>query len=390
MADDADVTVTGSRSDGTGDYSRSATNRYPTKSAGGGRGGGGRRAPAKKDEQELAEIIVTGNRLSDAPLQSTGTTITLPSGDELQIGNPRGVSAFGQALTPPFNTGYLPGLDRPPSLGAPSGDAFAGPEPKTLPEVTVTGKKPPSQNTRPLTPGAFGSLIGGLYGWAFWFLTVPRLANQGERSRTDAALRERIADAERVLSELEPIVPSVARLPESLPTVTVRAKKLSGNPAVARTRGVFTAPSSGTLRAGRVGFLPTPNSFLYPAPQRTKKHFPISAEVTFGTNPRSLVDPITGQRPRVAPRPGTRVSAPPRGTPLVPGLPGVGVVTPIPTVAPTPGTLTQFQPGRVNDCTCTKTAQRRKKRSPRRECWKGTYVESALGLSKTRRERVPC
>lgn len=332
---------------------------------------------------DLAEVVVS-------------STVALPSGEQLLLGNPRGLDAFGRALTPPFGRGtapYLPGIDRPPSLGQPIPGFVAEP----LPEVTVEAQKPKNPAAPPpraLTPGAFGAFLGGLAGWAFWFLTVPRVANEGERSRVDAALRQRTAE---LIAGLQPIVPSVGRLVEPLPEVTVRSRKLSGAAANRATRGVRTDVEP-RLSPGRVGFQPSPNSFTYPAAQRTKSSFPITSEVIFGARPRSLVDPLTD--PRLRPRPVVRARPTPvvprtpgggvgSGVPLAP-IPGVGLVIPLPGTSPSPGTLTQFQPGRVNDCTCTKTAQKRKKRSPRAECWKGTYVETALGLLKTRREKVPC
>jgi len=39
-------------------------------------------------------------------------------------------------------------------------------------------------------------------------------------------------------------------------------------------------------------------------------------------------------------------------------------------------------------CKCTKT--KGKPRKPRSTCYKGSYIETAQGLKKTRREQVPC
>jgi len=45
----------------------------------------------------------------------------------------------------------------------------------------------------------------------------------------------------------------------------------------------------------------------------------------------------------------------------------------------------------TKDCECEKEKKKeRKPRQPRRECWKGSYVETAFGLRKQRRELVPC
>jgi hypothetical protein len=41
-------------------------------------------------------------------------------------------------------------------------------------------------------------------------------------------------------------------------------------------------------------------------------------------------------------------------------------------------------------CKCNDKKKKREPRRGRTECWKGSYVETARGLRKTRRERVPC
>lgn len=401
MADDADVTVQAKKEKDSGSGSSSGA-------AGGSRNVSGGRAPTHAGRPKPAKApppppepyipFVSGTLLDNPPTEEDLAEITVEStvptigGDLLQLGNPRGLLSFGNALTPPFRTGYVPYLDRPPSLGQPPSTAFA-PAETPLPEVTVSAKPPTSTGPpRALSPGALGAFIGGLAGWAFWFLTVPRVANIDERSKTDAALRRRIAE---IAAGLQPIVPSVTRLPDPLAEVTVSARKLSGNAPVRRTRGVRTDVTP-RLSPGRVGFQPSPNSFLYPPPQRTKDRFPITSEVTFGTSTR----PLVGSTPRPRPVPTVRTPRP-IPTPIIPGLPGggvvggqpgVGLITPVVPQPFTPGTLTQFQPQPTGGCNCTttKTKPDRKPRKPRTVCYRGTYVEFSNGTSKKQLEQVPC
>jgi len=104
------------------------------------------------------------------------------------------------------------------------------------------------------------------------------------------------------------------------------------------------------------------------------------------------------------PRPRVDVTAPPRSTPTpdvrVP-LPGVPF-SPLLPRSPTASPLTPFQPGTLalpspfpvpkedldEDCKCKKKPS--KPRKPRTECWKGSYIETAKGTIKHRRERTTC
>lgn len=87
--------------------------------------------------------------------------------------------------------------------------------------------------------------------------------------------------------------------------------------------------------------------------------------------------------------------------------PDVGVPTPRPSPAqpdltdwlipgPNLDDLPQFNqppingpPSEADSCNCPKP-KKRKPRPPRNECWKGTYVQRARGISYTKREMVPC
>jgi len=45
----------------------------------------------------------------------------------------------------------------------------------------------------------------------------------------------------------------------------------------------------------------------------------------------------------------------------------------------------------VDNCDCSKGKRKESKpRKARSECWKGSYIETAKGLKKTRREQVSC
>jgi len=55
--------------------------------------------------------------------------------------------------------------------------------------------------------------------------------------------------------------------------------------------------------------------------------------------------------------------------------------------------MTPFAPGyqrptRTDECSCEK--KKSKPRKPRTVCYSGSYRETAKGLSKRRREQVPC
>lgn len=84
-------------------------------------------------------------------------------------------------------------------------------------------------------------------------------------------------------------------------------------------------------------------------------------------------------------------------------------VAPFPGIAPSPGAfpsplpalalapLTAFRPAVAQspaqdlDRQCRERAKRkRKKREPRKECWKGSYTETRKGTLKRRREKIPC
>ena len=122
--------------------------------------------------------------------------------------------------------------------------------------------------------------------------------------------------------------------------------------------------------------------------------------------PNPSVVPVPGPAPQpspfpwAAPSPGlspTPAPAPaPAPGPSTPTRPRPGV-TPLPSFLPTPALFAQPQPNmpvppqKADPCNCAeKKPKKPKKKNDRTECWGGTYIEKARGLSKRRRERVDC
>jgi hypothetical protein len=63
--------------------------------------------------------------------------------------------------------------------------------------------------------------------------------------------------------------------------------------------------------------------------------------------------------------------------------PSVGSLTPVPDIGPVP----KEELARRR-CECPK--KKKKKKEARKVCYRGTYRERAKGLSKSRREQIPC
>ncbi|HEY3496421.1 MAG TPA: hypothetical protein VGK73_17095 [Polyangiaceae bacterium] len=123
--------------------------------------------------------------------------------------------------------------------------------------------------------------------------------------------------------------------------------------------------------------LPTPSSWPTPSPTSWPTPSPLPSPpagapawmpflplLPFLWNP-----PARGARPGRMPRPGSN-----------------------PRPVPGPAPLTAFQPqplpSRTSDCTDVRRPKR--KRSPRTECYRGTYTELRNGLLKRKRERIKC
>jgi hypothetical protein len=140
-----------------------------------------------------------------------------------------------------------------------------------------------------------------------------------------------------------------------------------------------TATNAGTSRSTRPASAPTAGPGTARAPTRV-------ALPNLGA-PKLLVDALVAAAAGAIRGRSRRARAPSFGigaTNPATGPATGGALAPL-TFGGFPGFATAT---RTDDCTCDKP--KRKPRAPRAECWKGSYVETARGLRKTRRERVTC
>lgn len=405
MADDDvpdTVTVTGSRiprERGSAGATSAGGALSGYASPGENRGSSGRRtspvpwlgAPPLAPPPDMPTVIVTAPAPAPFPWE----------GPQLPSLDPGGMFHVGDNITggAPFSLPFHGGASVTPVRPSPPAGAFLLPEPAQLPEVTVSAKRPPvvAPPTSPsLTPAGFAAMLRGLI--SPWFLLLfPQPANVGENRRVRELIERRIA------AGLQPINPSVDRLAEPLPLVTVRSSRLSDR-APSRTPASFFGGALPGPQFRRIGapFVPSLTAFTRPTPQRLPARRGVQATVGPITQPiLGLYEqplPVPGRRTRV-PTPGTtpRVPTIPDVVAPLPSLPLPPRVSPAPVNPPTfgftpigaPSTLLQpqLQPAR---CVCPKPVKTARKRSPRVECWRGTYVETASGLIKSRKEKVPC
>jgi len=89
------------------------------------------------------------------------------------------------------------------------------------------------------------------------------------------------------------------------------------------------------------------------------------------------VYPTPRGAPRTRLKPDQFFDAPPKGKPDIPGF-----LDPVPDLGPVPKED-------LDRCGCKKP-KKRKPAKDREVCWKGTYTEHRKGLTKVRREKVPC
>jgi len=187
---------------------------------------------------------------------------------------------------------------------------------------------------------------------------------------------------------LDPVTVSVDRLPfdaAGMPEVVVSAPRFGGRPSTAprgaprsllpdpRLRGVPRP----YLGAGLIKPQPSPR----PSPRRKPQPrigvgiAPLTPSPIFASEPLNVPDL------RATPlRPNPDVSFPSPGP------------QPITSPVPSPGNLTALQPlalpSAQTGCKCP--PKTRKPRKPRTVCYRGTYTESATGLTKLRKEEIPC
>ena len=170
----------------------------------------------------------------------------------------------------------------------------------------------------------------------------------------------------------------------------------------ARRPRVATPPARGPLRLPRIYEGPDLGHYEdrfpqpQPRPEATPREQPMPAP---GTRPQSwpATPPIRAPIPAPSPAP-TRTPLPffplPLfGTPQRPQFGRVRLPNPNTGNAPIPAPGLQPQPlptGSLQD-QCRELAKRkRKKRDPRRACYRGTYYESSTSTRKYRKERIPC
>lgn len=314
----------------------------------------------------------------------------LDPGGQFHVPTPYGPVVPGAPGSLPFNAPSVSPLRPSPApYRSPIAPRFMLPEPQTLPEVKIEAKRPRTPARPVLTPAAFGR---ALLGYAFAFLFVPRAANVGENRRVREQIERDLAD------RLLPVSVSTTRLTEPLATVTVRGSQLTDRPAT-RLPASLLGVSLGGIRFQRVRapFVGSVTSFTRPAPQRARR-----TGVQASVSPLrgiTLADPlpIPGRFTRpIGEIPKTRVPVAPQPRPTIPGLPTVRPgLPPLVGVVPDLGPTLQLQPqpqlrppGR---CVCPQpTREPARKRKPRVECRRGTYIETASGLIKSPKEVVPC
>lgn len=184
----------------------------------------------------------------------------------------------------------------------------------------------------------------------------------------------------------------------ALPTVGAR-------PVITR-RAPARAPKPAVRPAARPGVLkfkldPLALFKLLPhrSPRRVVQPLPTSPRTTVYPVEQPYAPPVETPplQPVGQPKPSPATDFPPKPAERPTARPGLTPFNPtllpyIPTqLDPLP--LAQPLPQRTSRCDCTQTKtkdRKRKPRQPRAVCYVGTYRESAFGLSKTKREQVPC
>lgn len=273
--------------------------------------------------------------------------------------------------------------------------SFLAPEPAELPEVRVEAKRPPPFRPPGLDlfglSGLLGAGIAGVLGRVL-FAFRPNFANVGERERVNEMLRDDL------ISRLLPVTPSVERLADPLPEVTVTAPRLSDTAAPRATPRVSRAPfAEPRLFPVRVTVPQPPRT--RPARQTLPRGAtaPTRSVTIVGSSAGPALSPFPLPRPSRSPNvprptapnvPSITIPGSPVGPGPIAGLTPIAGLDPGTGLSPNPGSLfSGVTPPKT--CTCA-PSKPRKPRTPRLECREGTYVETRTGLIKRPSRKVPC
>lgn len=374
-----------------------------------GSGGGG----------DLAEVVVSAPREPAPPAERPRPPVVAP--------NPR-----------------VPTLVVPTGPVEPPVEAFLPPPGGVLPEVVVTAQKPrtaaparaptPARTPARVPLGPFGLLIGLIPTYLDFLGDIDAAATQRAGERMGLPPRGRGRDTDR--PELPPdpfryprarpwdlwglVFPEFdMRGPQRRPATNPNAP--GGAPTPARPGVADDASDLATLvvtgRAPRVQPDPSPwwigptplpgmDPALSPIPVVSPSADPEPAPIA---RPRPRNDPA----PTVAPWPGVSpwpapndepfaVPQPlplPEPRPITPApaprppvftAPDFGVIPGIPGLQPEPRVDARLPPQRADPCDCGSKSKSKKKKKPRTVCYRGTYSERSLGLSKRKRDRIDC
>jgi len=269
----------------------------------------------------------------------------------------------------------------------------------------LRGTRVPSARTTAQARGATGRQQRGQVGT----VTSPSLKRGTESSELDKLLgKSRATDLDRLLRG-KSFKPGGGVLRQSQ-NVRPAAQTSRARPAPISTIG---PPGGGTPSANEIE-----RSISSARATRRAEQLPIgsagpgsiTADAVPDRKPANAGDPQRSQRPRSA-APGRKGAPAPGVSPgpqlsYFPGFPIADAVAgPLggrkgtASRSGTPRAAAQAVPigatalnggGRSNDCDCTSKKKARKPRKPRSTCYRGTYIENARGLVKTRREQVPC
>lgn len=328
--------------------------------------------PEEEQPSDDEEVLVTGTRPSvptlgsaSIPFLTFGATAPQPGPKPSKRPAPR-----RRRSPPPKRTRPV----RPSSPPAP------GPRiPIPVPEVLV-------QASRRLTPilgvltliPPFLDLLGRVdrYGTTHAFNRMfPPLPRKDDERKSRDQNRPRSPDA-------DPVGDRVAVTGDPIDEVVVTGTRPKPLAPPAPLPGPSLSPTaqpdigSEPINWGAPERAPRPNPRPKPSPVGSPNVLPQPVADPFA-------DPVPFPTPKPAPRPGPSSPAPTARPPEV-------IAFPSPTGNPQLDPLPEPQPVPQEDPCAEQKAKKKKKRSDRAICFKGTYTERAKGLSKKRRVQVDC